>query len=49
MQIAESVCKELVDWHVSQPAFIQKLCMRSMNDCEILSIYQNGGNLSTVA
>lgn len=49
VQITESVRKELVDWYVSQPVFIQKLCMRSMNDCEILSIYQNEGNLSTTA
>lgn len=46
IQVTEAVRKELVAWYVSQPIFIQKLCMRSMVDSNMLSIWQNQDNFS---
>lgn len=49
VQITESVRKELLDWYVSQPIFIQKLCYRSMVDTGMISVELISDELSTVA
>ena len=36
VKMEESVCKELLDWYISQPVFIQKLCCRSMTEAGII-------------
>ena len=37
VQIAESVRRELLDWYVSQPVFIQRLCAKLLDEAGILS------------
>jgi hypothetical protein len=37
VQIAESVRRELLDWYVTQPVFIQRLCGKLLNEAGILS------------
>ncbi len=46
VQITESVRKELLNWYVSQPMFIQKLCYQSMVDSEMIAVDHNVGELS---
>lgn len=48
VQIAESVRKELLDWYISQPAFIQKLCHQSMIDSGMVSAEHLSSELSTL-
>lgn len=44
VKIDESVRKELLDWYVSQPKFIQKLCMRQL---EIAGLVENHNNTNS--
>lgn len=37
VQIAESVRRELLDWYISQPVFIQRLCANLLDEAGILS------------
>jgi hypothetical protein len=37
VQIVESVRRELIDWYVSQPVFIQRLCFQLLDEAGILS------------
>lgn len=47
IQINESVRKELIDWYVSQPMFIQRLCAKQLNEASILIDYHKCDQLST--
>lgn len=47
VRIEESVRKELLDWYISQPMFIQKLCQRSMIDAGMM-LDNTLGEMSTV-
>lgn len=49
VKIEESVRQELLDWYISQPVFIQKLCRRSMIDARIMLDNHISGEMSTVA
>ena len=49
VKIEESVRQELLDWYISQPVFIQKLCCRSMIDAGIMLDNHISGEMSTVA
>ena len=50
VQIAETIRKDLLDWYISQPVFIQKLCHQGMVDAGMISAdLNNVGGLSTVA
>lgn len=46
VQITESVRKELLNWYVSQPMFIQKLCYQSMVDAGMVPEEHNASELS---
>lgn len=49
IQMAESVRKELLDWYVSQPAFIRCLCQRQMEKSGLLlPADQDSAKMSTV-
>ena len=47
--IEESIRQDLLDWYISQPVFIQKLCCRSMIDAGIMLDNHISGEMSTVA
>lgn len=49
VRIEEPIRRELLDWYVSQPIFIQKLCMHQMSDAGLIPGYQNDGALSITA
>ena len=49
VQIDESVRRDLIDWYVSQPMFIQRLCARQLDDAGILTEYHTCDKLSMSA
>lgn len=49
VKIDESVRKELIDWYVSQPIFIQRLCAKQLDDAGILADYHMCNQLSMSA
>lgn len=49
VKVEESVRKELLDWYISQPVFIQKLCRRSMMDAGMMLDNHTLGEKSTLA
>ena len=49
VKIEESVRQELIDWYISQPVFIQKLCWQSMIDAGIKLDDHISCKMSTVA
>ena len=50
IQMDESVRKEILNWYVSQPRFIQLICGRQMADVGLLaSTEHNDAKMSTVA
>ena len=49
VKIENSVRQELLDWYISQPAFIQKLCHQSMSDAGIMLDNHISGEMSIVA
>lgn len=49
VKIEESVRKELLDWYISQPVFIQKLCRQSMVNAGMVLDSQTLGKMSIVA
>ena len=50
IQIDESVRKELLNWYVSQPAFIRCICQKQMEEAGLLATVEQGvAEMSTVA
>ena len=49
VQINESVRKDLIDWYVSQPMFIQRLCTQQLAEASILIDYHKCDQLSMSA
>ena len=49
VKIEDPVRQELLDWYISQPVFIQKLCCQSMIDTGMVSNNHISGEMSIIA